>query len=435
MALQSKPLQLSEVTNKALCYHHFMEKNSLDFPRILRTAAWGWLSYLLLLACIDFYLYFRHPLRVLLPYYLINGAVVLVFLLFAYWGWLQKKLKSFYAPLMLVIISGLPIMATRLWIPPFPLGPLANIEGSTLRSLPVLFIGLIITAWSFPRPAVIFFALGTALLEILLVIFNPPAGENAVHAVVFVSIVRSTSFLVVGYFINRLISQLKTQQSQLERANKRLIHYANTVEQLSISRERNRLARELHDTLAHTLSGLSVQLETAKAYWEVEPNTAHTLLENALDATRNGLAETRRALKALRASPIEDLGLLMGLEKLAQDAAERGRLALDLSLPEQLPSLSPDVEQCLYRIAQEAIENVVQHANAANLLVCLEIVETEITLTIKDDGLGFDLGQNLESGHYGLAGMRERAQLAGAELTIHSRPDQGTHIQLRIKGI
>jgi signal transduction histidine kinase len=239
----------------------------------------------------------------------------------------------------------------------------------------------------------------------------------------------------VGYFINRLITQLKIQQNQLEQANKRLIHYANTVEQLSISRERNRLARELHDTLAHTLSGLSVQLETTRAYWEVDPDTAQTLLVKAQDATRNGLAETRRALKALRASPIEDLGLLIGLEKLAQNAAERGRLNLDLSLPEQLPSLSPDVEQCIYRIAQEATENVAQHANAANLLVRLEIKETEISLRVEDDGLGFETNRDPGSGHYGLAGMYERAQLAGAELTIHSHPDQGTHIQLRIKGI
>ena len=412
-----------------------MEKNSLDFPRVLHTAAWGWLSYLLLLACIDVYIYFRHPLDILLPYYLINGTVALVFLVFAYWDRLQDKLKDFYIPLMLVIIAGFPIIANRLWVPHFPLGPLANIEGTTLRSLPVLFIGLIITAWHFPRPAVALFALGTAVLEISLVIINPPAGENAAHAVVFVSIVRSVSFLVVGTFINNLISRVRTQQTQLEQANSRLIHYANTVEQLSISRERNRLARELHDTLAHTLSGLSVQLETAKAYWEVDSKTAQKLLVESLDVTRSGLAETRRALKALRASPIEDLGLLMGLEKLAQNAAERGRLALDLSLPGELPSLSPDVEQCIYRITQETLENVVQHANASKLLVQLEVKETEITLSIEDNGLGFNLGHNPESGHYGLAGMRERAQLTGAELNLSSRPNQGTHIQLRIKGV
>jgi len=248
--------------------------------------------------------------------------------------------------------------------------------------------------------AIVLFAAGTAVLEIGLVQINPPAEANATHALLFISLVRSASFLVVGYFVNRLVDQLKTQQTQLAQANTRLVHYASTVEQLSASRERNRLARELHDTLAHTLSGLSVQLETAKAYWDVDSETARNLLVDSLEATRSGLNETRRALKALRASPIEDLGLLLGLEKLAQSAAERGRLTLALSLPNQLPSLSPDVEQSIYRIAQEALENVLHHANAENLQVQLKALDDEIYLRIEDDGLGFDLKQNPEGGHY-----------------------------------
>jgi signal transduction histidine kinase len=412
-----------------------MKNTSLDFSRVLHTAAWGWLSYLFLLACIDSYIYTGHPFMILLPYYLINGGIALLFLGCSYWAWLQNSLKEYYVPLMLLIIAGLPIIANRLWIPPLPPGPMANIEGLTLRLLPVLFIGLVITAWHYSLAVVVLFALGTTGLEIALVRLNPPAGTNAPHAILFITLVRSASFLVVGYFVNRLVAQLKTQQTELEQANTRLVHYASTVEQLSISRERNRLARELHDTLAHTLSALSVQLETAKAYWNVDAETARVLLVKSLQATRSGLDETRRALKALRASPIEDLGLLLGLQKLAQSAAERGRLTLALSLPDQVPSLSPDVEQCIYRIAQESIENVVHHANAKELKVRLETLDAEINLYIEDDGLGFDLNQNPEVGHYGLAGMRERAQLVGAGLEIHSRPNQGTRIQLKIKGI
>jgi signal transduction histidine kinase len=412
-----------------------MKKASLDLARVLHIAAWVWLSYLLLLACIDLYIYASHPYRVLVPFYLINGAIALLFLGCSYWYWLQKTLQDYYVPLMLLIIAGLPIIASQLWTPPFPPGPMSNIEGSTLRLLPILFIGLVVAAWHYPWPVVVLFSLGTAGLEIFLVLVSPPTGINATHAFVFIALVRSASFLVVGYFINQLVHQLKTQQTQLEQANVHLVHHASTVEQLSISRERNRLARELHDTLAHTLSALSVQLETAKAYWDVDSETARNLLVQALEATRSGLDETRRALKALRASTIEDLGLLLGLQKLAQSASERGQLTLTLSLPNRIPTISPALEQCLYRIAQESIENVVHHANAKNLKVSLNVSDTEINLQIEDDGLGFDLPQNPDAGHYGLAGMRERAQLVGAALEIFSQPNQGTRIQLTIQGI
>ncbi len=412
-----------------------MKTTTINLPQMLHTAAWAWLSYLLILACIDLSIY---PLRTLpqwLPYYLVNAAIAVLFLGCSYWSWLQRKLHRYYVFLMVLLIAALPIVVNRFWVQRFPPGPLSNIEGLTLRLLPVLFIGLVITAWNYSLPVVALFAVGTAVLEVLMVFLNPPAEANATHAIFFISLVSSACFLVVGYFINRLVGQLKSQQSRLEEANARLVHYASTVEQLSISRERNRLARELHDTLAHTLSGLSVQLETTRAYWDVNPDTARSLLAKSLAATRSGLDETRRALKALRASPLEDLGLLLGLEKLAQSAAERGSLALALSLPEQLPSLSPDVEQCFYRIAQESVENVLHHASARHLRVELKISEGEIQLDIADDGLGFDPAQDYGAGHYGLAGMRERAQLVGARLAVNSQPGVGTQLHLTYQGV
>ncbi len=415
-----------------------MRNDSLDFARVLHIAAWVWLGYLLLLAGIDAYLYAGHPFIILGRYYVVHGAIALLFLGFSYWSWIQRALKAFYVPMMLLIIAGLPIVASRLWIRPFPPGPLSNVEGVTLRLLPVLFIGLVITAWHYPWSAVGLFALGTAVLDISLVIMNSitlPPQATATSAVIFVTIVRSISFLVIGYFINVLVQRLRTQQEQLMQANARLVHYASTVEQLSISRERNRLARELHDTLAHTLSGLSVQLETTQAYWDVEPETARDLLAKSLAATRSGLNETRRALKALRASPIDDLGLLLALQKLAESAAERGKLNLSLSLPKQISSLSPDVEQCIYRIAQESVENVVYHANAQTLCVQLTISEAAIRLKLEDNGLGFDMKQSQKTGHYGLAGMQERAQAVGGELNVNSQPGQGTQIQLTLRGL
>jgi signal transduction histidine kinase len=229
------------------------------------------------------------------------------------------------------------------------------------------------------------------------------------------------------------VSRLKTQQASLEQANIQLVHHAGTLEHLTISRERNRMARELHDTLAHTLSALSVQLETIKAYWDVDPAAAQRLLDQSLTATRSGLQETRRALKSLRATPLDDLGLALALRKLAEETAARANLQLDLSLPERLPALSPDVEQCIYRVAQEAVSNVAHHADARTLTVQLSVNGPAVLLLVRDDGAGFDARQDEAVGHFGLPGMRERAYLAGGQLAIDSRPGRGTTIRLTIE--
>ena len=151
-----------------------------------------------------------------------------------------------------------------------------------------------------------------------------------------------------------------------------LRQYADTVEELTISRERNRMARELHDTLAHSLSAVTVQLEAIRTLWAVDPEAARNMLDSADEAARLGLKEARRALQDLRASPLQDLGLPLALQELAETAARRSGAVLALDVPRQLDgSLSPAVEQGVYRIAQEALENVVRHAQASAITVSL----------------------------------------------------------------
>jgi signal transduction histidine kinase len=158
------------------------------------------------------------------------------------------------------------------------------------------------------------------------------------------------------------------------------------------------------------------------------------MLDQSLTVTRSGLQETRRALKSLRASPLDDLGLAFAVSQLAHSAAERANLKLDLIVPNPTSALSPEVEQCVYRVAQEAIANVAHHANARHLSVALTCEADQVTLLIKDDGRGFDVCQGEQAGHYGLAGMRERAALIGAHLNIESQPGNGTRLQLEVRG-
>jgi len=203
---------------------------------------------------------------------------------------------------------------------------------------------------------------------------------------------------------------------------------------LAISRERNRLAHELHDTLAHSLSGVAVQLEAIDTILDTNPDEAKALLQQSLATTRSGLNETRRALRALRAGPLEDLGLALAMRSLAESVASRNGLKLSLDVPEHLENLSPELEQDIYRVAQEALENVARHAQAKNVKVRLSQNKDQLELIISDNGRGFDPSKIDAITKFGIQGMRERTEMLGGNLEVDSRPEGGTMIRLVWKG-
>jgi signal transduction histidine kinase len=243
-------------------------------------------------------------------------------------------------------------------------------------------------------------------------------------------VLRTFSFLIIGFVITRLMSAQRQQRRALAEANRKLVQYAATVEQLTISRERNRLSRELHDTLAHTLSALVVQIDAVIAVWEPIPSRAREMLEGMLDTTRRGLDETRRSLRALRAAPLEEMGLALAVSTLAEDFAARNGMSLDLEISEDVDRLAPEVEHGFYRVAQEALENVNQHAGAQQVKVKLGKKNGTLLLIVADDGRGFDPDVDASEHQLGLQGMYERAELIGASLEVVSERDQGTTIQL-----
>jgi signal transduction histidine kinase len=402
---------------------------SPDSQRVLHTAAWMWLGYLCALGAAD--LLYANGTNPIGLYYWSSGLAALVFLGLAHWDWLAKRFDAMYFPLMILFITTTPIVTHHLLAPRFLPAPFSNAEGMEFRQLPVLFIGLALTAWRYAPRAILALCLGTAALELGMIWYKqmrPPALDIFIYII----LIRSISFAGIGYLIHQLALRLRAQGESLAQANAQLAHYASALETLTISRERNRMARELHDTLAHTLTGLSVTLETVKAYWDVDADKARGLLDKSLDTTRSGLDETRRALKSLRASPLDDLGLGLALRQLAESSIARARLNLALALPDPLPSLPPNVEQCVYRVAQEALENIVYHADAQNVRLALESSAGHIRLTVQDDGHGFDPRVRVTGGHFGLVGMKERAILAGGSLSIESGSGAGTKVVLEI---
>ena len=186
-------------------------------------------------------------------------------------------------------------------------------------------------------------------------------------------------------------------------------------------------ARELHDTTAHTLSGISVNLEALKTIAPKDNPEMIEMIDISLSAARTGLSETRRALHDLRAQPLEDLGLELALKQLVDSAIERADLKaiVDIDSPLHLP---PNVEQVFYRVAQEALENVVRHANATELVFTLHLRDDVLQLIVFDNGQGFE--EEAVEGHYGMQGMRERALTIGATLSIISHPGEHTQVGL-----
>ena len=165
----------------------------------------------------------------------------------------------------------------------------------------------------------------------------------------------------------------------------------------------------------------------------IDPAQSRTLLQRSLSATRTGLTETRRALQALRSSPLEDLGLALAIRQEAQTVAERANLTLDLHIPETVDNLPPDVEQCIYRVTQEALANAAHHAQAKQVTVKLLREDGSPTLTVSDDGCGFDSSAIDAERHLGIRGMRERTEMVGGTLEIESEHGQGTTVRLTIE--
>jgi signal transduction histidine kinase len=358
--------------------------------------------------------------------------------LYLFWPPMQRKLSMGHLPIALGISATLPIIAMSA----FYYGRL-NTEPDIAQHIIYaggyeLLVGLLFTlfliSWQYNFGAVVIFCVWTTILQIALVAWPLSQDWSNIESMFELLGIRVIIFLILGYLIVRLMNIQREQRRALREANNQLVAYAATMEQLAVSRERNRMARELHDTLAHTLSGLAVQLDSMTTLWDSMPPEANTMLTEALTTTRSGLDETRRALQDLRASPLEDLGLNLAIRTLAEDAAARGKLSLEIELTETINNLPPDVEHCFYRVAQESLENVLKHAQAQQVSIHLSQTNEMTTLTISDNGEGFVVDQSAQEYHFGIKGMYERAEMIGAQLDITSQSGQGTTVNLRWQG-
>jgi signal transduction histidine kinase len=228
-------------------------------------------------------------------------------------------------------------------------------------------------------------------------------------------------------------AEVERLAAELGEANERLRAHASDVEELATTKERNRIAREIHDGLGHFLTVVHVQLEAAQAMLGRDPDQARTAITKAQALTREGLDEVRRSVTVLRGSTrgaIAAESLVLAIEKLASECTTDG-LAVRVELRGTPRRLSDSVVFTLYRAVQEALTNVRRHARASNVGIRLAFLGPDrLQLRVEDDGVGADAPQ----GGFGLVGLRERAALCGGKVSVSTARGGGFVLEVELTG-
>ncbi len=339
----------------------------------------------------------------------------------------KRVLGRTYLPVALVIASIAPIIESAVNIEGRLAAGMTTNEALADFWMPffLLFVPLLLIAWQYRYRAVLVFVIGTTLLDLAVTIPLVETQTTNVAELSALIVGRGLLFAFVGLFVVKLMAAQKD-------ARRSLAAHSATLEHLATSRERNRLARELHDTLAHSLSGIAVQLEAVKSIWDDEPEQAAAMVNRALETARDGLGDARRAIQALRASSLEELGLEAALAQLGERTVERSGIAVDVTYADNVGDLDPDVENAVYRIADESLTNVARHSGAELATVDLRRRGGRIRLEVIDNGVGFDANGQAPDGHVGIKGMTERAEMVGGSVAVASRSGEGTTVTFEV---
>ena len=226
--------------------------------------------------------------------------------------------------------------------------------------------------------------------------------------------------------LHSLLSQLEERNQELHAISARAID--------AQEEERKSIALSLHDDTGQALTMLIISLDQLEAHLPAQ----HANLINEIHAARqlasNALAELRRIVFGLRPTILDDLGLVSAIRWYARSNLEAAGVSIEVDAPHTLPELSPQISITLFRISQEAVNNILRHAAAHSVLIRIYTRSRSIYLEIKDDGRGFDLqaasDDALQNHHLGLLGLRERTELLGGKFLMDSSPGHGTCLEV-----
>jgi signal transduction histidine kinase len=256
------------------------------------------------------------------------------------------------------------------------------------------------------------------------------------------AVVSAVAGMLLAIWIHRIIRQSTERKRLIEELTETRRDLAAAERQAGVLEERQRLAREIHDTLAQGFTSIVLQLQAAEAAWAAGSPGARLHLEQARRTASENLAEARRLVWALQPEPLDDASLAEALERLTDRLAEEQGIAATTRITGLLRPLPTPTEVALLRITQEALANVRRHARASRVTVTLSYMEDVAVLDVQDDGVGFDPRRTAdratgpEAGGFGLAAMRQRVDRLGGSLAVESAPGAGTTlvVELPVEG-
>ena len=293
--------------------------------------------------------------------------------------------------------------------------------------------GVLTARWAVPSVVLVSLALAVHFMDFRSGILTP--GN-----LLFLAGFLATGFfaILLGLFIGSIARQNRERQHMIDELESTRSELARAEREAGMLEERQRLAGEIHDTLAQGFTSIILYLESAGIAFETDLPIARMHVERALKASRDNLAEARRVLWALKPAILEREHLGAALERAVRKWADATGVPTEVAVTGNARFLPADVELALLRTVQEALENVRKHADARRVSVTLSFVDDEVIIDVQDDGRGFAATRPQENRDgelldgYGLVSMRRRVQNLGGRLIVESAPGEGTTLMVSI---
>jgi signal transduction histidine kinase len=322
-----------------------------------------------------------------------------------------------------------PLFFSTLLLTLFGIGMTLGPYGTWLMALPMVGIAVeeLRTTWRWVA------GIAILLVTVLPIGLRSGVWQDALNNTLTFS---AAIFFVAIFTQLRLNEQNAREQSeqlttQLEAANAQLGAYGTQVDELATTKERNRLAREIHDNLGHYLTVVNVQIEAAKTVLKKDPERALEAMTKAQELTQKGLTRVRESVASLRESPIGNKPLHEAIRTLIKDSRSTG-IVTEYHVLGKPRKTKPQIELAIYRTVQEGLTNVRKHARASRMDITLDYQSADkIYLEVIDNGVG----SATATGGFGLLGIRERVKLIGGDFQISTQPGQGFKLEVTILDI
>lgn len=331
--------------------------------------------------------------------------------------WLIRQFKAgkYPTPVYIYIALGLGLWFVELWLEPKSFWIAYMYLGQ--------MFGMLRVRYAFPIAALLMAFLYLTLIDVQSLSRNELWGTIAQWASILLLLVYVGHLNQSSMDRGLLISQLEEAKAKLEAAQKQ-------EAELAVLRERERLARDLHDSLGHALVALSVQLEAIQRLYRVDPQKASEQVDEMKALARASMDDLRRSIAGLRSQGLDNRPLCAAIQELCIEFGQRTGMMVECNADPAVDGLRPAIANSLWHASQEALTNIEKHSGARQVQLSLYCFGHEARLRVKDDGIGLPEDAEKMPMHFGLRGMRERVEGLGGTLTLSG--EDGTTVDIRL---